>query len=121
MLTTSRHNLKYNTWTQAMADTLRTGMEPLAFPQQESVDLGDLLDDTLFNFLFEDEQWVDYLLDDAFQVNVSIPFHDFGSDYAPAYCTKSIHRLAPETKREATKEKPRGSPRSKNQAYSNTH
>lgn len=76
--------------TCSLADTLRTGMEPLTFPQQESVDLEDLLDDTLFSFPFEEQQWVDCLLDDAFQVDVSIPFDDFGSDYAPAFVDETV-------------------------------
>lgn len=73
----------------SLADPQGLGMEPLIFPQQESADLEDLLDDTLFSFPFEEEQWVDCLLDDAFQVDVSIPFDDFGSDYAPAFADET--------------------------------
>jgi hypothetical protein len=65
-------------------------MEPLTFLQQEFVDLGDLLDDTLFSLPFEEEQWVDCLLDDASQVDVSIAFNDFRSDYAPTFVEETM-------------------------------
>lgn len=75
--------------TCSLADSMGLGMEPLTFPEEESADLEEFLDDTLFSFPFEEEQWADCLLDDGFQVDVSIPFDDFGSDYAPAFAEEA--------------------------------
>merc|ERR1711915_541999 len=76
--------------TCATADTLRMEMEPLTFSQQESVDLEEFLDDTLFSFPLEEQQWVGSLLDEAFQDDISIPFDDFGNDYAPAFLDEIV-------------------------------
>lgn len=65
-------------------------MELLTFSQQESADLEEFLDDTLFDFPFEEEQWVGSLLDEAFQDDISIPFDDFGSDFAPAFVDEIV-------------------------------